>query len=272
MARQNISPLFEDDFTTEQANAKTQNNFLLGGFNSDLNKILNPDSIPGADPSTGSSKVAQSLAPTPISESPGLFNKNVLAEANRTKGDSLSNTPTTQPGQQGLALSSLAPISAGISAGNQFQPGTSGDASEAIAGVGLSTASGAISGALSGAAIGAAGGPIGAGVGAAIGAVSALVISGTKAWFGVRSARKKKRALKELQRKAEKQRLENIARDEKWRRINQFNTTQAAADNRQQIELQRKWEIYGKVSQQMTSLINSDATLNKQMKNQMRGA
>jgi len=269
----NISPLFEDDISREQSDINAQNQLFLGGFNSDINQVLNPQGFSAlTDPRTASSELAPALQqPIPLGQTPSLFNPVSVAEGNRTQGASFGPTAQTGTQQPGLAVSALAPISAGIAAGNQFQPGTSGDAGEAAAGIGLSTAGGAISGALSGAAIGAAGGPIGALGGAVIGGVSALVISGTKAWFGVRSARKKNRALKELQRKAEKQRIETINRNEKWRKVNQFNTIQAAAENRQQQELQNKWSVYEKVAKQMTSLINSDATLNQQMKNQMRG-
>jgi len=241
-----ISPLFEDDIHTRDDS--NPSNLLLD--------------VSGADARTSGSDLAPALQ-TPATGAPSpLFNPALAAEVNRTGG--------INKGTQDSSLSSsktLGPISAGLAAGQQFQPGTSGDVAEASAGVGATVIGGALTGALIGGAVGG----VGAIPGAVIGGISALVISGTKAWFGVRNARKRNRALKELQRKAEKQRLTEIARDEKWRKINNFQTIQASADNRRQAELQNKWDIYSKVASQMTTLLNSDSTLNQQLKNQMRG-
>lgn len=195
------------------------------------------------------------------------------AEVNRTGGgtaDPVTGALPTQKPKQSALVSSLAPLSAGIAAGGAQQPQTA-SAGEATAGVAVSTLGGAVSGALAGASIGAAGGPIGAAGGAVIGAISSLVISGTKAWFGVRNARKRNRQLKELQRKAEKQRQADIARNEKWARLNHFTNLRTAEDNRVQQLLQNKWTSYQNVASNMIGLVNSDKNLNQTLRNQMLG-
>lgn len=254
-----ISPLFEDDFAPAQ-----DPDLFLSGFDTNINNILNPNPIPGVGDSELASEFGQ--APTP------LFSQNALKKVNAAGGssDDLSKQNlASQNKELQKAISAVAPLSAGLSAGNQVSP--TPNAAEAVTSVGVSTLAGAASGALTGAAIGAAGGPIGAVGGAVIGGLSALVVGGTKAWFGTRSARRKNRALKELQRKAEKQRAQDIARNEKWARINSFNNLQIAEDNRAQTLLQNKWSNYQNVASQMTNLMNSDANLNNILSQQMRG-
>jgi len=246
-----VSPLFEDEFTTVEQHRLTEG-------------ISAPSKVAGSE-----------LAPTllPRTTEP-LFNPALLQEINRTGiAPTEKDEAVTTDAQRGFAQSkvgALAPLSAGLAAGGAIDFQTT-DPLEAGIGVGLGTLAGAGAGALAGAQIGALGGPIGAAAGAAIGGLSALVIGGTKAWFGVKNARKRNRALKELQRKAELQRVEDIARNEKWKRVNQFNTMQEAAENRKQTELQNKWRTYQNVALTMTNLANSDAKLNEILRNQLRG-
>jgi len=222
---------------------------------------------------TEQSQLAATLAPQPIVET--FKDPSAAARTEALAHPTIQqdfSAASKQP--QGAGVAALGPLSAGVAAGNAPQPITS-SAGEAITGVALSTLGGAVSGALSGAAIGAAAGtaagPIGTVTGAVIGAVSALVISGTKAWFGVKGQRKRNRAMKEMRRKMQKQREQDIARNEKWMRLNNFNTMQAAADQREQQTLQNKWTTYQSVAANMISLVNSDASLNQTMRNQMLG-
>ena len=249
-----ISPLFEDDFATAEEARAAESDLFLSGFSTDINQVLNPPSR------TGRSELAPTLAPSAPTP---LFNPALLKDVNRTGGVKTTGIPDAPL----ASVKSLAPLSAGIGAGERAGEFQTTDTTEAAAGIGASVLGGAVSGAL----VGSAAGGVGAVPGAAIGAISALVISGTKAWFGVRNARKRNRALKELQRKADQQRIENIARDEKWKRINQFNTLQQASENRKQTELQNKWNIYQNIATQMTTLMNSDANLNQILRNQIKG-
>jgi hypothetical protein len=220
---------------------------------------------------TETSDLAPVLTPQPLG-----FDNDTRKEVNRTGGGradlitgELKGDKKKKP--QSKFEASLGPLSAGMEAGLKPQTPTT-DLAEAGAEIGTSVLSGAVGGALSGSAIGAAGGPIGALSGAAIGAVSALVISGTKAWFNVRSSRRKAREMRELQRKLEKQRQEDIARNEKWARLNHFRSLQDAEATRAGQLLLNKWSGYQNVASQMIGLVNSDANLNQLITNQMKGA
>lgn len=209
---------------------------------------------------TETSDLAPVLAPQPLQ----------IQEINRTGGgtaDPITGAlPTAKKKPQSKIIAPLAPLTAGITAGVGANLETP-SAGEATVGVGTSVLAGIAGGALSGAVVGG----VGAIPGAIIGGLSALVISGTRAWFGVRSARKRNREIRTLRRQAELQRQKDIARNEKWLRINNFNTLQQAEDNRKQQALQNKWEIFQNVSKNMTNLMNSDANLNQMLLNQMKG-
>jgi len=257
MARRNegVQPLTQAELRASEINFGAEIPAASPLFGGEISPLLG----------TETSQLASVLAPDPLFEN--------IADPSAAARTQAKANPLSVPGikkQQSPLVAGLAPLSAGIAAGNQQAP--TADLAEAAAGVGLSTLGGVASGALSGATIGAAGGPIGALGGAVIGGLSALVISGAKAWFGVRSARKRNRQLKELQRKAEKQRQDDIARNEKWMRLNRFDNLKIAEENRKQVELQNKWTTYQNVAATMMGLANSDAKLNQTLRNQMLGA
>ena len=172
------------------------------------------------------------------------FTKNLPAFGERQKptqfGAVAPIAPVALKAQQGpaVATQAIGPILSGIGAAEGIVPTT--EASDAITQALISGATGAASGALTGAA----GGPIGAVGGAIIGGVTGLVAGGVKAYFGLKAARKQERAQKRLVAKAEKQRRQDIARDEKWRNVNRLDSLQAAKFNRNQSILQNKWASF----------------------------
>lgn len=132
------------------------------------------------------------------------------------------------PGKESYAM----PILNGLQ--NSQTPATT-DLATSLVSVGGNTLAGAASGALTGAAIGAAGGPIGAAGGAAIGAGVALVSSGLNAWLGNKQARAARDQQEALKAEANKIRQEEIARDEKWRVQNRFDSLEAAKEDRRRF-------------------------------------
>lgn len=98
--------------------------------------------------------------------------------------------PTYRP-QDLKTLGYVAPISAGLGAGNSVVPTT--NAAEAVADTVTAGLAGAASGAATGAAIGSIGGAPGALVGAGVGGVVGIVSGGIKSYLGLRAARRARR-------------------------------------------------------------------------------
>jgi hypothetical protein len=150
---------------------------------------------------------------------------------------SLSNAPkyyrpAPEAARPGAINPNVGKIQAGLSAvqaglQNSQTPATT-DTETQIASVAGNTLSGAAQGAAAGAMFG----PQGAVVGGVIGGGVALVTSGLNAWLGNKQARSERDRQAALLADANRIRQEEIARNEKWMRINNLQSIEAAAEDR----------------------------------------
>lgn len=154
----------------------------------------------------------------------------------------------------GKNLSYISAAQAGLQ--NSQTPATTDTSTQVMSVLG-NTAAGALSGAAAGAAIGG----VGAVPGAIIGGGIALVSSGLNAWSANKQARAERDKQAALTAEANRIRQEEVARNEKWMKINHLASIEAAAEDRRRYNQNVARQNMIDTSQKLQAALANNASL-----------
>ena len=94
-----------------------------------------------------------------------------------------------------------------------------------------------------------------------VGALTGLVTSGLGAFLNSKNEKRRAKSFRKAQANADRMQRESIARDEKWKKVNQANILRQEGFNRKQTELKNDWGIWQSMNQNLGNMVRSSQDL-----------